>query len=125
MGKISEDVKEAWNGKEGPVILSTVNGKGEPNSIYATCANLFRGDYVVVADNFFSKTRENILSGSKGAVLFITGENKAFQLKGTVEYHREGEIFEDMKKWNPENLPGHGAAALRVEEIFSGAEKLL
>jgi len=30
-----------------------------------------------------------------------------------------------MKKWNPPKHPGHAAAALKAEEIYSGAEKLL
>jgi len=29
-----------------------------------------------------------------------------------------------MKKWNPQKHPGHAAAALNVEEVSSGAEKL-
>ena len=29
-----------------------------------------------------------------------------------------------MKTWNPPEHPGHAAAALQVEEVFSGAEKL-
>jgi hypothetical protein len=28
-----------------------------------------------------------------------------------------------MKKWNPQKHPGHAAAALNVEEVYSGAEK--
>jgi len=124
MSKIIDSVKEAWNRKEGPVVLSTVNEKGEPNSIYATCTELYDDEYVVVADNYFSKTRDNILSGSKGSVLFITGDNTAYQIKGTIEYHKDGPIFDDMKKWNPEKHPGHAAAALKVEEVYSGSDKL-
>jgi uncharacterized protein len=30
-----------------------------------------------------------------------------------------------MKKWNPEKHPGRAAAALKVEEVYSGSEKLL
>ena len=30
-----------------------------------------------------------------------------------------------MEKWNPEKHPGHAAAALKVEEIYKGAEKIL
>jgi hypothetical protein len=37
----------------------------------------------------------------------------------------EGAIFEDMKKWNPEKHPGHAAAALKVEEVYKGAERLI
>jgi len=29
-----------------------------------------------------------------------------------------------MKTWNPPQHPGHAAAALKVEEAYSGAEKL-
>ncbi len=125
MSRISDSVKEAWSNRKGPVILTTANDKGEPNAIYATCTALYGDEYVVVADNYFSKTRANILSGSKGCVLFITNENKAFQLKGSIEYHREGTLYDDMKNWNPKQHPGHAAAALKVEEIYSGAEKLL
>ena len=125
MSRISDSVKEAWSNRKGPVILTTVNEEGEPNAIYATCTELYGNDYVVVADNYFSKTRANILSGSKGSVLFMTNENKAYQLKGSIEYHKEGTVYDDMKCWNPEQHPGHGAAALKVEEIYSGAEKLL
>jgi hypothetical protein len=30
-----------------------------------------------------------------------------------------------MNAWNPAQHPGNAAAALRVEEVFSGAERLL
>lgn len=30
-----------------------------------------------------------------------------------------------MKSWNPTGHPGHAAAALKIGEIYSGAEKLL
>ena len=72
-----------------------------------------------------SKTKENVLSGSKGSVLFITSETKAYQIKGSLSYEKKGKYFDDMKKWNREDLPGHGVVILTIEEIFSGAEKLL
>jgi predicted pyridoxine 5'-phosphate oxidase superfamily flavin-nucleotide-binding protein len=79
---------------------------------------------IVVADNYFKKTQENILAGSKGSILFITNDGKAYQVKGKIEYHKEGAIFDDMKSWNPKKHPGHAAAVLRVEDAYSGAEKL-
>ena len=125
MALLPEKVKMAWDDHEGPVILTTVSGDGIPNSIYATCVSMFSDDTIVVANNYFSKTMENILSGSKGSILFITKERKSYQIKGSIEYHTEGQIYEDMKKWNPEKHPGHGAAALKGEEVYSGSEKLL
>jgi predicted pyridoxine 5'-phosphate oxidase superfamily flavin-nucleotide-binding protein len=124
MTAIPQVVKEAWENKEGPVVLATVDSDGLPNVIYATCVSLYGDDRLVVADNYFDKTRKNIVAGSRGAALFITKDGKAYQLKGALEYHKAGPIFEDMKKWNSPKHPGHGATALVVEEVYSGAERL-
>ena len=124
MTALPKTVRDAWADREGPVVLATVSKTGVPNIIYAGCVEIFGEDKLVVADNYFDKTRANILNGCKGALLFITKERKAYQAKGTLEYHTEGEMFDDMKKWNPEKHPGHAAAVLNVEEIYSGSEKL-
>ena len=124
MAALPQNVREAWEGREGPVILATVSELGVPNIIYVTCVSAFGDDKLVVADNYFEKTRKNLLSNPKGSILFITKDNKAYQVKGTLSYHTEGEIFDDMKTWNPEKHPGHAAAALTVEEVYSGVEKL-
>ena len=125
MAALPEKVSKAWENREGPIVLSTVDGDGIPNSIYATCVSKFSEDTIVIANNYFSKTLENILAGSKGSILFITKEGKSYQIKGSIEYHKEGLLFDDMKEWNPQKHPGHAATALKVEEIYMGAEKLL
>ena len=125
MIKIPEEVIKAWNEKQDPVVLTTVSMRGIPNSIYATCAALFDGDKVLVANNKFKKTHQNILENDKANLLFISKEKKAYQLKGIIRYETEGKAFEDMKKWNRADLPGYGVAILEVEEIFSGADKVI
>ncbi len=125
MAALPEEVSKAWENRKGPIILSTVNKKGIPNSIYATCVSKYNDDILVVANNYFSKTLKNIEDNSKGSILFITKEDKSYQVKGSIEYHKDGPVFEDMKKWNPKKHPGHAATALKVEEAYSGAEKLL
>jgi|AntAceMinimDraft_16_1070373.scaffolds.fasta_scaffold53014_1 predicted pyridoxine 5'-phosphate oxidase superfamily flavin-nucleotide-binding protein len=125
MSVLPEEVSKAWDERKGPIIFTTLDENEVPNAIYVACVKKFDEDTIVIADNFFDKTRNNILAGSKGSILFITNEGKAFQVKGTIEYHKEGDIFEDMKTWNPKQHPGHAAAALRVEEVYSGAKKLL
>ena len=124
MSAIPELVAQAWKDRQGPIILTTVGQDGVPNSIYASCVSLYGNDTVVVADNYFDKTKSNILAGSKGTLLFITKENKSFQIKGSFDYLISGEIYDDMKTWNPSKHPGHAAAALRIEAVYSGAEKL-
>jgi predicted pyridoxine 5'-phosphate oxidase superfamily flavin-nucleotide-binding protein len=125
MAHLPEIVSQAWENREGPIVLTTVDSEGNPNAIYATCVSKFSEDTLVVADNFFNKTRANILSGSKVSLLFITEEGKSYQIKGLIEYHTEGALFDDMKQWNPTKLPGHAAAALKVEHVFSGGEQLV
>lgn len=125
MATIPPSVIEAWDNHAGAVILTTVDQDSTPNSIYATCVARYGDERFVVADNYFDKTRANIASGSSASLLFITPEDKAYQVKGRIEYHTSGPIFDHMKQWNPEKHPGHAAVAVVTEEIYSGAERLL
>ena len=121
---VPQIVSEAWENKQAAVVFTTVNIDGTPNSIYVTCVARYGDNKILVANNFFSKTIENIKSGSKGSILFITTEDKSFQLKGSLSYYEEAELFDNMKSWNPTRLPGHGVVALEIDEIFTGAEQL-
>jgi predicted pyridoxine 5'-phosphate oxidase superfamily flavin-nucleotide-binding protein len=123
MAVIPELIMKAWANRVGPIVFSTVDANGIPNTIYATCVSIYNPETVVIADNYFDKTLKNILNGSKGSILFLTEDNKSFQIKGSIEYHKTGEVFNDMKKWNPIELPGNAAAALKVEEVYSGSKK--
>lgn len=124
MVQLPDAIKDAWENREGPAILTTVAKDGTPNSIYATCVGFF-DEKLLVADNYFDKTRANLKAGCKGAILFMAKGGKAYQVKGTLEYHESGPVFDNMKTWNPEKHPGHAAAALVPEEAYSGADKLL
>jgi len=124
MNFLPEEICKAWDNRDGAVILATVDENNVPNAIYATCVSLWKDKKIVVADNYFDKTRKNILAKSKGSVLFITKDKKAYQIKGVFAYVTDGELFDFMKSWNPSKHPGHAAAALNPEEIYSGAKKL-
>lgn len=125
MATLPREASKAFEDREGPVVFSTVSPDGIPNSIYATCVSKYDESTIVIANNYFSKTLKNIKSGSKGSVLFITKDKTAYQVKGNIEYHTQGAIFDDMKTWNPEKHPGHAAAAVKVEEVFSGSKKIV
>jgi len=124
MTLLPEKILEAWDNREDPSTLATVGTDATPNAAYVTCVSIFGEDRFVIADNFFHKTQQNILAGSKGALLFRSKDGTPYQIKGTFTYHTEGAIFDDMKCWNLPGKPGHAAAALQVEEIYSGAERL-
>lgn len=125
MAALPQVVSQAWDNRKGPIVLATVSPEGVPNAIYATCVTKYAEDRLVVADNYFSKTRANIAAGSKGSLLFITEEGKAYQVKGTIEYVTGGPIYDDMKGWLDPKHPGHAATVLHVEHVFNGATQLL
>lgn len=121
---IPETVRNAWAHHDGPAVFTTVDKENVPNAVYVACVSIYEANRIVIADNYFDKTRTNIHEGSSGAFLFIDKEGKSYQIKGTLEYHTDGPLFEQMKSENPPKHPGHAAAVLCVEEVYSGAEKL-
>jgi len=120
----SDVLKKAWEQRDGAIVLTSVDSNGMPNSIYATCVNMSEDGRIVIADNYFSKTKKNIEHKSNLSVLFITTEGKSYQVKGTFEYYTSGDLFTWMKGWNPEKHPGHGALVVNATELYSGAERL-
>ncbi len=125
MNKLPEVICSAWEEREGPPVFATTDKNGVPNAIYVTNIKLVAEGKVLIANNFFQKTRTNIASGSKGAVLFITKEGKSYQLKGSIEYSESGANYEDMKKWADPQYPRVGVAVLQVEEAYSGGDKII
>lgn len=117
-------VCNAWDVRQDAVVFSTADINGVPNSIYVRSVFRYSESIIVIADNYFDKTRRNLLTGSKACILFITNEGKSYQLKGSVRYLKSGESYDNMKKWNPSKHPGHAAACLEVEEVYSGSERI-
>jgi predicted pyridoxine 5'-phosphate oxidase superfamily flavin-nucleotide-binding protein len=115
----------AWENREAPAVLTTVDAKGEPNSIYVTCYEKISNNQIVVANNKMHKTQANIKAGCKVSFLYITKEKKSFQIKGSVDYQTSGKIFDEMKNgWLDKKFPGRAAVVINIEEVYSGAEKL-
>lgn len=125
MAKMPDAVIKAWEGREGPVVLATVDKTGTPNAIYVTCVSKPDDEHLLVADNYFAKTRANIEAGSKGALLFIAKGGDSFQVKGSLRRYARGPYFDGMRKWLDPAMPGHAAAVLSIEEVYCGSEKLL
>lgn len=69
MKSLPEKVSKAWELRKNAVIFSTVDVNGVPNSIYVKSVSKYNDSHFVIADNYFDKTRKNILSGSKACIL--------------------------------------------------------
>jgi len=115
-----EELTNAWAARKGPVVFATADAEGRPNVVYVTWVKRY-DDALLLADNYFDKTRANILSGSPGAVVFLTKEGASYQVKGRIEYETSGPAFDELKGWlpDPERFPGRAAALLHVEEAYS------
>jgi hypothetical protein len=81
-------------------------------------------DALIVADNYFAKTRANAQHGGVGTILFMTPEWKAYQVKGTLSYETSGPYCEQMHATVDPKHPRIAAVVLHVEAVFSGAEQL-
>jgi predicted pyridoxine 5'-phosphate oxidase superfamily flavin-nucleotide-binding protein len=77
----------------------------------------------MIADNYFYKTAQNLAENPKISLLCYNSENKkSFQIKGTASVIKEGERFEEMRKWvqgvNPK-LPAKSCVMVKVDEIYN------
>ncbi len=117
-------VLEGWEKREGPAVLTTVDARGVPNTIYVGAIELEGHERFIIADSAFCKTRDNIKAGSRASLLFISKEGAAYQVKGRFEYYTEGALFDSVLKWADPQYEVMGAAVVVVEEVYKGAEKL-
>ena len=83
-----------------------------------------KNEHIIIADNYFDKTKANILSTGIASVLFITKEGRSYQLKGTMSYHRDGPFYDFMMEVTPPKFPRRAAVVLHATEIYSGSERL-
>ena len=125
MSTLPDAFLDAWEKRDPRMIFTTVSSSGEPNSVWVLCTNKLDDQRILIANNFFSKTLENINSGSRGALLLIAPEREAYQIKGSLEYHTDGPVYDDMKAWLDPKFAGVGATILNIESIYYGAEKIV
>lgn len=125
MAKLTNEALDAWRNHDERMVLTTINQNNQPNSIWVICAKLINENQFVIANNAMSKTLQNIKDGSQGALLYIAPEREAYQVKGTLEYHEDGPVYDDMKSWLDPKFPGKGAVVLTIEEVYYGAEQVV
>ena len=120
-----EVLQEAWDKREGPAVFATVSSDTIPNAVYVGEIVYEPEIGLVIADNYFHKTRRNIINGTRGSVLFLTEDSGSYQAKGTIEYHTQGPVFDRMQKWHNPKHPGVAATVVKVDELYAGAERLV
>ena len=118
-------VQAAFAALQAPVVFGTVDAQGTFNAAYGMPCKVVERDKVVLCDTYFAKTRANLLSGSHGAVLYLTSDMKPYQVKGALEYLTTGSLFVEVRDSIDPKHPRVAAIILPVKEVYSGAEKLV
>ena len=122
MVKMPPEVRETL-AKQKPVPIATASKSGVPNVVFVGAFKILDDENIMIADNFFYKTAQNLMENPKIAILCYNGETKkSFQIKGSVTLCKEGENFEQMRKWVHdinEKLPAKTCVMVRVDEIYN------
>ncbi len=122
MVKMPPDVRETLE-KQKPVPIATASKNGMPNVVFVGLLKIIDDENLMLVDNFFQKTAQNLMENPKISILCYNGETKkSFQIKGSTTMCKEGENYDQMKKWvqgvNPK-LPAKGCLMVKIEEIYN------
>ena len=125
MNALPDEFLTDWAERESLAALATVAGDGTPNVIWVACLHLMADDAcVLIADNWMDKTHRNLDATGIGALVILALPRRAWQLKGTLSHHTEGELFDNMKHgWLDPSHPGNGVVCLELQELWQGAEQ--
>lgn len=129
--KIPENVKDCLNKalKARRLVVSTASKAGVPNAVPIGILKFHDDETLIVIDNYFLKTRENLSKNPWVAITCWDMEEKdgklitkdGFQLKGKAKIEDSGPLYEkiraDVKAANA-NLPAKAIVLVKVEEIY-------
>ena len=128
---IPETVKDCLNraAKAKRLVLGTTSKDGTPNAVPVGSVRFADDETVVLLDNYFLKTRENL---ARNPLIALTcwdleekdgkvGTRDGYQLKGRGRVEDTGPLYERIKAearaTNP-NSPARAIVLLKVDEIF-------
>lgn len=100
--------------------FATSDKKGKPNVVAVAGLKVYDNNKVLITDNFFKKTRDNLLENNNVALVVWDIEEKyGFQLKGKSKYLTNGKwkkIVDEMRE--NEGFAHKGAVLVKVDEIY-------
>jgi len=106
-------------------VLATSTKDGLPNAVPIGAKKIIDPETVLVSDQFFNKTIENIMYNPKASLMYWEG-HEGYQLKGTVTVETSGSRFDETARWIEERgkeigfpLKSKGAVILKIEEIYA------
>lgn len=121
-----------------PIPMATCRNIDEfhsiPNLIYVSSLQVYDDETILISDNKFNKTRENLKENPYIAITVYDEEsNKSYQIKGRVTIHIDDEVYqkglEMMEKRkalrkNKKTVIPNAIVLVHIEEIYRKSKKL-
>ncbi|HVN73726.1 MAG TPA: pyridoxamine 5'-phosphate oxidase family protein [Methanoregula sp.] len=119
MVKLTEEMKESLAGTK-LAFLATSSKDSTPNVVPIGAFKLLDDGTLLISDQFFKKTLNNVKENPKIALSWW-GEKGGFQLKGTITLHTNDEVFRQDVAWMKElrpHLTPKGAVVVKITDVF-------
>ena len=123
MAQMTKRIRELFE-KVPTAIFATATTQGVPNAVPVGAKRVLNDSTILISDQFFNKTLENLLANPSVAVSFWEG-HEGYQIKGTAAVETTGERFEETARWMEERsskagfpLKSKGAVVIHIDEIF-------
>ena len=97
MAKMTKRIQELFT-KVRTAVLITAAPDGTPNGVPVGAKKILDDETVLISDQFFGKTLQNMKSNPRVAVTFWEG-HEGYQLKGPVTIETSGPRFEETARW--------------------------
>lgn len=127
MAKLSPEVITAIE-KTMPYCIATASADGKSNLVYIACLKVIDENTILIADNKFEKTRANLDANPQASLVVLDPDTKtAYQIKGSMECHSEGDKYQATVDWVHEERPQLTPKAgfyMNVEEVYNGPQRL-
>ena len=105
-------------------ILATATQDGTPNAVPVGAKKIIDDETILISDQFFNKTLENLTANPKVAITWWEG-HEGYQIKGTATVETTGQRFEDTARWIEERsakagfpLKSKGAVIIHVDAVY-------
>jgi len=119
MVKLTDEIKVSLAAMK-TVFLATSSKDSTPNVVPIGAFKLLDDETLLISDQFFHKTLQNLKENPKAALSYW-GEKGGFQIKGTVTIHTNDKVFSDdvawMKEFQPKLSP-KSAVVMKISDVY-------
>jgi len=123
MAQMTKRMRELFE-KVPTAILATATQDGVPNAVPVGAKKVLDDETILISDQFFNKTLENLIANPRVAITFWEG-HEGYQIKGTAAVETTGQRFEETARWIDEKsaragfpLKSKGAVIVHIDAIY-------